>query len=86
MTNSTKLIERFETFIDLIEHNQTVKNWLGEKFNYLKMKNFLWLAVDLAANKHKEEAIIYLKKAIRSNWKCIYQKSFFAVIKHLLIS
>lgn len=85
MTNSTKLIERFETFIELIENSQAVKNWLGTKFSYLKMKNYLWLAVDLAANKHKKDAIIYLKKAMLADWKCIFQKSFFAAIKHLIL-
>jgi glycosyltransferase involved in cell wall biosynthesis len=85
MTNATKLIERFETFIDLIEHNQAVKNWLGEKFSYLKMKNYLWLAVDLAANKHKNEAKRYLKLAFKANINCLFQKTFYATIKHLIL-
>jgi glycosyltransferase involved in cell wall biosynthesis len=85
MTNSTKLIERFESFIKLIENNQAVKNWLGTKFSYLKMKNFLWLAVDLAVNKHKKEAKRYLKEAFKANLNCLFQKSFYATIKHLIL-
>jgi glycosyltransferase involved in cell wall biosynthesis len=84
MTNSTKLIERFETFIELVETNQSVIDWLGAKFSYLKMKNYLWLAVDLAANKHKKLALKYLKKALNINRKCLFQKTFYATIKHLI--
>ena len=84
MTNSTKLIERFETFISLVENNLKTKEWLGNRFYYLKMKNFLWLAVDLAANNHKKEAKLYLKEAFSANKNCFFQKTFYATIKHVL--
>jgi glycosyltransferase involved in cell wall biosynthesis len=84
MTNSTKLIERFETFISLVENNLKTKEWLGNRFYYLKMKNFLWLAVDLAANNHKKEAKRYLKEAFSANKNCLFQKTFYATIKHVL--
>lgn len=84
MTNATKLIERFETFISLVENNLKTKEWLGNRFYYLKMKNFLWLAVDLAANNHKKEAKRYLKEAFSANKNCLFQKTFYATIKHVL--
>ena len=49
------------------------------------MKNFLWLAVDLALNKHKKEAKRYLKEAFKANLNCLFQKSFYATIKHLIL-
>lgn len=84
MTNSSKLIERFETFISLVENNLKTKEWLGNRFYYLKMKNYLWLAVDLAANNHKKEAKHYLKEAFSANKNCLFQKTFYATIKHVL--
>jgi glycosyltransferase involved in cell wall biosynthesis len=86
MTDATKLIDRFQTFIFLIKNNSKVTLFFGNKIKYLLMKNYLWLAVDLAVNGHKKLGFKYLIKAIRSNWKCLFQKSFFAVIKHLLIT
>jgi len=84
MTNANKLIERFETFISLIENNNQTTVWLGKRFYYLKMKNYLWLAVDLAANKHKKESKQYLIKAFKTNKNCLFQRTFYAAIKHLL--
>jgi hypothetical protein len=49
------------------------------------MKNYLWLAVDLAANKHKNEAKRYLKLAFKANINCLFQKTFYATIKHLIL-
>lgn len=84
MTNANKLIDRFETFISLVEKNVKTKEWLGNRFYYLKMKNFLWLAVDLAANNHKKEAKRFLINALKTNKNCLFQKTFYATIKHLI--
>lgn len=84
MTDSTKLIDRFQTFIFLIKNNPKVILFFGNKIKYLLMKNYLWLAVDLAVNGHKKSALKYLIKAFKVNRKCLFQKSFYATIKHLI--
>ena len=84
MTDSTKLIDRFQTFIFLIKNNPKVTLFFGNKIKYLLMKNYLWLAVDLAVNGHKKLGFKYLIKALNANRKCLLQKTFYATIKHLL--
>jgi glycosyltransferase involved in cell wall biosynthesis len=84
MTDATKLIDRFQTFINLVKNNSKVTLFFGNKIKYLLMKNYLWLAVDLAVNGHKKLGFKYLIKALNANRKCLLQKTFYATIKHLL--
>lgn len=84
MTDSSKLIDRFTGFIKYTTENEKIVQFLGAKLGYFKMKNYLLLAVELAANNHKKDAIHFLKKAVRASWKCIFQRSFYATIKHLI--
>jgi len=48
------------------------------------MKNYLILAVDLASNKHKKLALKYIKISINNSIRIIFEKSFYATIKHLI--
>lgn len=84
MTNSSELIERFTSFIKYTTENEKIVQFLGAKLGYFKMKNYLLLAVELASNNHKKDAIHFLKKAVRASWKCFFQRSFYATIKHLI--
>lgn len=84
MKDATKLINRFQTFINLVKNNSKINDYYRGKIKYIVMKNYLWLAVDLAANNHKKEAKHYLKESFSANKNCLFQKTFYATIKHLI--
>jgi glycosyltransferase involved in cell wall biosynthesis len=84
MSDPQKLISRFEKFIQYTTSNDSICNFLGNNYSYFVMKNYLILAVDLAANGHKKEAKYYVKKAIKASKLILLERTFFATIKHLL--
>lgn len=86
MSNPTKLIQRFEKFVQYSVGNRGVAKFLGDKLGIFIAKNYLILAVDLAANGHKRLAIKYLVRAIKSNRNAFLSKTFYAILKHLLLS
>ncbi len=84
MSNKVELIERFTRFIQYTTENEQIIHFLGDKLSYFKMKNYLLLSVELAVHNHKSEARHFLKKAVSASWKAIFQRSFYATIKHLI--
>lgn len=84
MIDANKLINRFEKFLQYTTSNPKVMEFLGNKASYFIMKNYLILAVDLAANKHKKEAKRYLKKAIKADKSVFFTRTFYATLKHLM--
>jgi glycosyltransferase involved in cell wall biosynthesis len=85
MSNPVKLISRFEKFIQYTTENQSICNYLGDRIGYFKMKNYLLLAVDLAANNHKKQALKYIKLSASYSVRIIFEKSFYATLKHLVL-
>lgn len=85
MSNSKKLILRFEKFIEYTTSNVKISAFLGENIGYFIMKNYLILAVDLAANGHKKEAKYYVKKAFKTSKLILLERTFFATLKHLIV-
>jgi len=84
MSSSMQLIERFTSFIKYTTENEKIVQFLGAKLGYFKMKNYLLLAVELAANNHKTDAKLYLKKAMSASLRCFFQRSFYATLKYLI--
>ncbi len=85
MSNPQKLITRFEKFIEYTTSNTKVCKFLGNDYEYFLMKNYLILAVDLAANGHKKEAKYYVKKAFKASKLILLERTFFATLKHLIV-
>ncbi len=85
MSDPQKLITRFEKFIQYTTSNDSVCGFLGEFLSYFVMKNYLILAVDLAVNGYKKEAIHYLKLSLKSSKKLFLERAFYATIKHILL-
>ena len=83
MSSPYKLINRFEKFIDYTTTNKNVLLFLSHKLEFFKMRNFLLLAVDLAANNHKKLAFKYLIISFNHSKKIFFQRSFYATMKHL---
>lgn len=85
MSDPQKLITRFEKFIQYITSNDRVAGFLGKFQSYFIMKNYLILAVDLAANGYKKEAFHYLIVSLRYSKKVFLERAFFATIKHIFL-
>ena len=86
MQDKDRLIERFTKFIHYTTSNSSITSFLGKNINHFIMKNYLLLAVELAANKHRKSSWKYLIQAGRFSWQFIFQRSFYATIKHLFLS
>ncbi len=84
MSDSLKLEARFLSFLRHTCENSDIVKFLGPNLSYFRMKNYLILAVDLAYNKHKKKAFHYLRMAVKENKTAIFNKVFWATIKHLL--
>jgi glycosyltransferase involved in cell wall biosynthesis len=84
MSDVSILEKRFLTLIDVCEKNEITKNYLGNNLNYFKMRNFLILAVELSNNGHKKKSLHYLITSIKHHPRAIFQRLFWATIKHLI--
>ncbi len=85
MLNAQKLETRFTTFIQLVSDNKQIKEYFGKDFNYLIMKNYLLLALELANCGHKKKSVKYLKQAWKYSKSLVVKKWFYATLKHLMI-
>lgn len=83
MTSPIKLEQRFLTFLAVTAEDAALRTYLGNDWNYFKMRNYLVLAVDLAFNKHRKKAIQYTLKAIVTHPSALSQRLFWATIKHI---
>jgi glycosyltransferase involved in cell wall biosynthesis len=82
--SSQELIQGYTLFIEYIVKNKSVVSFLGTNYHYFLMRNYLILAVELANNNHKKDAIHYLYKATKSSLKSVWDISFYATLKHLI--
>jgi hypothetical protein len=82
--SSQELIQGYSLFIAYIIKNKSVVSFLGTNYHYFLMRNYLILAVELANNNHKKEAIQYLYTASKSSLKSVWDISFYATLKHLI--
>lgn len=85
MSGASKLKLRFEKFLKYTGQNKQLMNYFGKNASYFMMKNYLILSVDLALNKHKKDALKYLKMAVKADRKVILQRTFYATLKHLVL-
>jgi glycosyltransferase involved in cell wall biosynthesis len=84
MSDPTQLINRFTKFIDYSTADTGIQGLLGSHRDYFIMKNNLLLAVDLVNNNHIESAKKYLLIAIANHKGIIFERAFYAFIKHYL--
>lgn len=86
MKNPDKLINRFSLFLRYINNNEEVLKFIGKNHGYFMMKNNLLLSVDLAANGNTSKSFKYLKIACLNSWKFIQEKTFYAILKNIILS
>ena len=84
MSDPQKLISRFEKFIHYTTSNEGIRNFLGNNYSYFVMKNYLILAVDLAATKHVNLSIQYLRKSFSFSTRVIFERTFWASLYHII--
>ena len=84
MINPTQLITRYTKFIHYATSNPDIANFLGKNKNVFVMKNYLLLSVDLVNNNHLKLGFQYLKMAIMSSPKIIFERGFYAFLKHYI--
>jgi glycosyltransferase involved in cell wall biosynthesis len=84
MSDPQKLISRFEKFIQYTTSNDSICNFLGNNYSYFVMKNYLILAVDLAATKHVNLSIQYLRKSFSFSTRVIFERTFWASLYHII--
>jgi glycosyltransferase involved in cell wall biosynthesis len=86
MTDPDKLIKRFTKFIQYTTSNAEVLALLGKQRSFFEMKNYLLLAVDLSVSGHLMLGRKYLAESFRRSPKIIFERGFYAFIKHSLKS
>lgn len=83
MSNSAILEKRFGHLISYSLSNPETAHFIGRSKNYFLMRNFLVLSADLAVHKHRKKALLYLGKALTISPLAIFQRIFYASIKHI---
>lgn len=84
MKQLDQLENRFNTFIDSISNNEDVTLFISDKLGYFRMRNYLILAVDLASKGHRAKARKYVVKAFKNSKRVVFQRVFWATLKHLV--
>ena len=84
MSDPDRLIHRYTKFIYYTTSNPDVISLLGKHTSHFVMKNYLLLAIDLAINDHLKLGVKYLIKGFASSPLIIFEKGFYAFIKHFL--
>ena len=84
MKDRDQLINRYTKFIAITTSNPDIVRLLGKNIGVFVMKNYLLLAVDLTNNKHLDAGLKYFKLALGSSPKIIFEKGFYAFLKHYI--
>lgn len=84
MNNPDQMTSRFEKFIYYTLSNQEVLTLLGPNKNAFIMKNYLLIAVDLTSSNHLKQGAHYLKKAFWASPKILFERGFYAFLKHYI--
>jgi glycosyltransferase involved in cell wall biosynthesis len=84
MVDPDQLIKRFSKFIYYTTHDKKVLALLGEHKNIFVMKNYLILAVSLVNNNNLKLGRQYLKKAFYYSPNIVFERGFYAYVKHYL--
>ena len=84
MIDPDQLIRRFSKFMYYTTTDKGVLKLLGKNKGAFLMKNYLLLAVSLVNNNNLKSGSLYLKKAFLSSPRIIFERGFYAFVKHYL--
>lgn len=80
-----KLIQRVEKFMHIILTNKSIAQYYQNRMYLFKSSCFSYVSLHLALTKqYKKDSLLYLFKGIRADPMFLFERRFFAIIKHLL--
>ena len=83
--NIQSLIHRFDVFIALVLNNSEILNYYKGKLHLFKSSCYTYISLHIAlTKKNKIVAIRYLFIGLIQNPQFVFERRFFAIIKHLL--
>ncbi|MFN4234273.1 MAG: glycosyltransferase family 2 protein [Bacteroidia bacterium] len=84
-TDKNKLIQRVTTFMNIVLNNKNIIDNYRPQLHLFKCSCYTYISLHLAlTGKHKKDTLYYLLKGIKENPSFIFQRRFFAILKHLL--
>ena len=82
--NPEKLVQRIELLLQLVLHNASLREFAGKDISRFSCSCYSYLALHLALMKgQRKQSAGYLLKALRQDPLFIFQRRFFAILKHL---
>ena len=85
--DENSLIKRQDIYLDLVLSSPLLKSFVLGYENKLKSNSYSYVSLHLAlTGKHKKICLTYLIKAIQENYTMVFNKRFFAIVKHILLT
>jgi len=87
LTKKESLINRVNTFMNYVLNNQNIVHTYKNKLHLFRCSCYTYISLHLAlTGKYKSTSFYYLLKGIIENPFFIFQRRFFAIIKHILLT
>ncbi len=84
-TEKDKLIQRIEKFMQYILNNADIIEYYKDRLPSFRSSCYTYISLHIAlTKKHKKTSVYYLIKGLIEKPLFIFQRRFFAIIKHLL--
>ena len=84
MKDPNQLITRYSKFIQYSTSDTKVLSLLNGNKGFFEMKNYLLLAVDLVGHDFRNLGARYILKAFKSSTSLLFQRGFYAFVKHYI--
>lgn len=78
------LIKRKELMLDLIKNNRAFQEKYSELMNKIEVNAYSYISLHLALIKNRKAAFTYLLKSLSKSPGFIFEKRFWAILKHLI--
>ena len=82
--NKKALIKRKELMLKMALEDNRINLFYKKNINKLKLNTYSYISLHLIMAKEKKEGFKYLKKSVLTDYSYLFQKRFYASVKHLL--
>jgi len=83
--NASKLIQRVNLLMQLVENNASIRQFMGKDYSQFKSSCTSYISLHLALMKNQKRATLeYLFKTLLIEPGFIFKHRFYAILKHLL--
>jgi len=87
LTKKESLINRVNAFMNYVLNNQDIVHTYKNKLHLFRCSCYTYISLHLAlSGKYKSTSFYYLLKGIIENPLFIFQRRFFAIIKHIILT